>query len=205
MELCSRFIDPFLAGLFDDPDNSIYLRWLDETTLEAKAKEASSSQPDLSVTKSLGVKWATTLAYDEAKSAMYSDDHFIICKDLIKVASFCKDALDDQLFEGILAVQTIGRTVVFYLLTLPSQSIYTMIPLAIIKVPDSINDLPGLVYKVPDILKVLDIFERFCVRAAHPETIKHRCAPTLPMANIQHLFSQSKNRKRSCHIQLHHN
>ncbi|KAG1073120.1 hypothetical protein G6F42_025844 [Rhizopus arrhizus] len=156
MELCSRFIDPFLAGLFDDPDNSIYLRWLDETTLEAKAKEASSSRPDLSVTKSLGVKWATTLAYDEAKSAMYSDDHFIICKDLIKVASFCKDALDDQLFEGILAVQTIGRTVVFYLLTLPSQSIYTMIPLAIIKVPDSINDLPGLVYKVPDILKVLD-------------------------------------------------
>ncbi|KAI9488877.1 hypothetical protein BDB00DRAFT_884674 [Zychaea mexicana] len=205
MELRSRFIDPFLAGLFDDPDNSIYLRWLDETTLEAKAKEASSSRPDLSVTKSLGIKWATTLAYGEAKSAMYSDDHFIICKDLIKVARFCKDALDDQLFEGILAVQIIGRTVVYYLLTLPAQSIYTMIPLATIKVPDSINDLPGPVYKVPDILKVLDIFERVCVRAAHPETIKHRCAPTLPMANIQQLFSQSKNRKRSCHIQLYHN
>ncbi|KAI9323807.1 hypothetical protein BX666DRAFT_1890627 [Dichotomocladium elegans] len=204
-ELCSRFIDPFLAGLFDDPDNSIYLRWLDETTFEAKYKEVSSSRPDLSVTKSLGVKWATTLAYGEAKSAMYSDDHFIICKDLIKVARVCKDALDNQLFEGILAVQIIGRTVVFYLLTLPAQSIYTMIPLATIKVPDSINELPGLVYKVPDILKVLDIFERVCVRAAHPETIKHRCAPTLPMANIQQLFSQSKNRKRSCHIQLYHN
>jgi hypothetical protein len=51
---------------------------MDKTTLEAKAKEASSSRPDLSVTKSLGVKWATTLTYGEAKSAMYSNDHFII-------------------------------------------------------------------------------------------------------------------------------
>lgn len=115
-----------------------------------------------------------------------------IIKITLLFARFCKDALDDQLFEGTLAVQIIGQTVVFYLLTLPAQSIYTIISLATIKIPDSINSLPGLVYKVPDILKVLNIFERVCVRAAHPETIKHHCAPTLRMANIQQLFSQSK-------------
>ncbi|ORX56360.1 hypothetical protein DM01DRAFT_1273500, partial [Hesseltinella vesiculosa] len=199
MELCSRFIDPFLARLFDDLDNGIYLRWLDETTLEAK------ESPDLSVTKSCDVKWATTLAYGEAKSSMHGDDHYAICKDLIKVAIFCKDALGNQLFEGILGIQIIGRTVLIYRLTLPAPSIYTMIPLAAIKVPNSINDLPELVYKVPDILKVLDIFDRVCVGSKNPETIKRRSSPTLPTAKIQQLFSLSKNRKRPCHIQLHHN
>ncbi|KAI8388647.1 uncharacterized protein BYT42DRAFT_491575 [Radiomyces spectabilis] len=205
MELCSRFIDPFLAGLFDDPDNDIYLRWLDEITLEAKAKDSSSTRPDMSVTKSCGVRWATTLAYGEAKPAIQGDDHYVVCRDLIKVARFCKDALDSQQFDGILAVQIIGRSVVFYLLTLPATSLYTMIPLATIKVPNSLNELPGLIYKVPDILKVLDCFDRVCVRAAQPETVKKRFAPTLSMAKIEQLFSLSKSRKRLCNIQLHHN
>ncbi|KAI9488234.1 hypothetical protein BDB00DRAFT_791996 [Zychaea mexicana] len=151
-----------------------------------RLRKHQARRPDLSVTSILGVKWATNLAYDEAKSAMYSDDHLIICKDLIKVARFCKDALDDQLFEGILAH-----------LYHDSSGNY--------QVQDSINDLPGLFYKVPDIAKVLDIFERDCVRAAHPETIKHRCAPTFLMANMQQLFSQSKNRKRYRHIKFYHN
>lgn len=39
MELCYRFVDPFLSGLFDDPDQNIFLRWTNETTLEAKLVE----------------------------------------------------------------------------------------------------------------------------------------------------------------------
>lgn len=35
-ELCSRFVEPFLSGLFDNPDNDIYLRWTNESTLEAQ-------------------------------------------------------------------------------------------------------------------------------------------------------------------------
>ncbi|KAG0182204.1 hypothetical protein DFQ29_005259 [Apophysomyces sp. BC1021] len=38
-ELNTRYIDPFLCGLFDDPDEGIYLRWTNETTLEAQKHE----------------------------------------------------------------------------------------------------------------------------------------------------------------------
>lgn len=34
-ELCMRFVDPFLTGLVDDPDNGVYLRWTNETTTVA--------------------------------------------------------------------------------------------------------------------------------------------------------------------------
>lgn len=39
MELCSQYVDPFLSGLFDKPDEGIFLRWTNETTLEAKKKK----------------------------------------------------------------------------------------------------------------------------------------------------------------------
>jgi hypothetical protein len=40
MELSSRFVDPFLSGLFDDPDQNIFLQWTNETTLEAKNEQS---------------------------------------------------------------------------------------------------------------------------------------------------------------------
>ncbi|KAI9495051.1 hypothetical protein BDB00DRAFT_900797 [Zychaea mexicana] len=169
-ELCSRFVEPFLAGLFDDPAKGIFLRWT-----------------------------------NEPKPAAHSNDNYLVCKDLIKVAIFCKEALDKQSFEGILGIQVIGRMVVFYLLTLPSQGLYTLIPLASIKIPDSIQSLPALVTDTPAILKVLDVFDRLCVRAACPSVISDRCAPTLPINNIQQLFSMSKSRKRQCVLQQRHN
>lgn len=36
-ELCSRFVEAFLCGLFGDPDNDTYLRWKNESTLEARS------------------------------------------------------------------------------------------------------------------------------------------------------------------------
>ncbi|KAI9495049.1 hypothetical protein BDB00DRAFT_870762 [Zychaea mexicana] len=122
-ELCSRFVEPFLAGLFNDLAKGIYLHWTNERTLEAKANKNAQSRPDLCVTKCCGVNWTTSLAYGEAKPAAYSSDNYLVCRDIIKVTIFCKEALDKQLFEGILGIQVIGRMIVFYLLTLLSQRI----------------------------------------------------------------------------------
>jgi hypothetical protein len=35
----TQYVDPFLSGLFDDPDQGIYLRWTNEVTLEARQYE----------------------------------------------------------------------------------------------------------------------------------------------------------------------
>ncbi|CEI96017.1 hypothetical protein RMCBS344292_10188 [Rhizopus microsporus] len=171
IELCSRFVDLFLTGLFDDPDNGVYLHWTDETILKAKVDNPSRLRSGMWATKSCGVKWTSSLAYGEAKPAIQGDNYFVVCKDLIKVTMFCKEALDNQLFEGILAIQVIGRTVVFYLLTLLAQSLYALIPLAHIIIPDSLQSLPSLATEIPIIFKALRAFDRVCVTAAHSEAI----------------------------------
>ncbi|KAF7720466.1 hypothetical protein EC973_008395, partial [Apophysomyces ossiformis] len=69
-ELSTRYIDPFLCGLFDDPDKGIFLRWTNETTLEARKHEGFSTiRPNLTISSLHGMKWKMTYGYGEAKSA----------------------------------------------------------------------------------------------------------------------------------------
>lgn len=70
MELCSRFVDPFLSGLFNDPDQNIFLRWTNESILEAKNEQSLLKwRSDLCITRLQGVKWSSSLGFGEAKPA----------------------------------------------------------------------------------------------------------------------------------------
>ncbi|ORX42785.1 hypothetical protein DM01DRAFT_1340968 [Hesseltinella vesiculosa] len=205
-ELCTRFIDPFLSGLFDDPDQGVYLRWTNDATLEAKSyPDCTTTRPDLCITKCCGVKWTSSLGYGEAKPAARENDKYVLCKDLWKVAVFCKDALDSQLIDGVLGIQIIGRTIRFYLLMLPARRLYVMLELATIKIPDSLQNLPALVIELPNVLKVLDVFHRICVPSNDPAILKSRYASTLSTQKFHQLFSTSKNCKKPCHLNMRHN
>lgn len=47
-ELRTRYIDSFLRGSFDDPDEGIHLQWTNEITLEARQHEdLSANCPDI--------------------------------------------------------------------------------------------------------------------------------------------------------------
>lgn len=76
-ELCSRFVEPFLSELFDNPDNDIYLRWTNESTLEAQFMNGSNERPDICITKFCGVKRTTNVGYGEAKSAGHGQDNYL--------------------------------------------------------------------------------------------------------------------------------
>jgi hypothetical protein len=194
-ELCSRFIDPFLSGLFDDPNQGIYLRWTNESTLEAK-QLSNNMRPDLSITKTVGLKWSRSLGYGEAKPAARESDHYLVCQDLIKVVLFCKDSLDEHLMDGVLGIHIVGRTISFYVLVLPAIATYVMYLLAEIKVPDSIQGLPSLITELPSVLKVLDVFDNVCVCSDVPDIVASRRVPTLPLKVFQQIISESKSRKR---------
>ncbi|KAI9275970.1 hypothetical protein BY458DRAFT_434263, partial [Sporodiniella umbellata] len=203
-ELCSRFIDPFLSGLFDDPKEGVYLRWTNESTLEAK-ELPNNLRPDLSITKTIGLKWVRSLGYGEVKPSARESDHYLVSQDLIKMVLFCKNSLDKQLMEGVLGIHVVGRTIRFYVLVLPATATYVMYLLAEIKVPDSIQGLPGFVTELPSILKILHVFDTVCVCSITPEVIAGRRTPTLPSKNFQQIISSSKSRKRSCHLHRRHN
>ncbi|KAI8384869.1 uncharacterized protein BYT42DRAFT_592897 [Radiomyces spectabilis] len=162
---------------FDEPDQGVYLRWTNEITLEAK-QLSCNMRPDLTITKTVGLKWAKSLGYGEAKPAARETDHYLVCQDLIKVALFCKHSLDEQLMDGVLGIHIVGQ----------------------IKVPDSIKGLSGFIPELPSILKVLGVFDSVCVCSLTPDVIARRRAPTLPSKTFQHIISESKSRKRSCHL-----
>ncbi|KAI9003064.1 hypothetical protein CLU79DRAFT_829917 [Phycomyces nitens] len=205
MELCSRYIDPFLCGIFDEPDESVFLRWTNETVLEAKKQQSLLSwRPDICITRLQGVKWKANIGFGEAKPAHQGSNHYSVCRDLLRVSVFCKDALDTQKMMGIMGLQIVGRTITFYILVLPSSGLYIMHELAKIKIPDCLNDLSKLVTDISDVLLVLDVFDRICIPSVDcPHPKRHR--PTISSSIFDQLFSTSQNRKRPCILKQHHN
>lgn len=83
-EPCSLFIEPFLSGLFDDPDQGYYLRLTNARALEAKKKPADTTvkRPDLCITKSLGRRWHHDSEFGKAKAAKMVENMYLVCKDL---------------------------------------------------------------------------------------------------------------------------
>ncbi|KAI8370591.1 uncharacterized protein BYT42DRAFT_617132 [Radiomyces spectabilis] len=163
-ELCTRFVDPLLMGLFDDPDNGVYLRRTNETTMEAKQNNSCIDHcPDLCITKSCGEKWGADCGYGEAKPAARDNDHFLVCMDLLRVALLSKESLDKQCLDGVLGVQIVGRTLTFYVLLLPAEEVYTLLQLAEVKIPDSLQSLSHLIMDISTILCLMDVFDRLCV------------------------------------------
>ncbi|KAG1463808.1 hypothetical protein G6F46_002580 [Rhizopus delemar] len=203
-EISTRYVNPFLCGLFDDPDQDIFLRWTNETTLEARKHEGFSMiHPDLTISSLHGMKWKMTYGYGEAKSAAQGANNFLICQDLYRIAILCKDALDLQNMEGFLGLQVIGRTITFYVIVLPATGLYVMRELTKIKLPDCLDDLTKFIMDMPQALLVLDIFNRVCIPSIDPPVpTRHR--PTVTTAAYNGIFSSSQNRKRSCLLKRYH-
>ncbi|SAL95180.1 hypothetical protein [Absidia glauca] len=143
--------------------------------------------------------------YGEAKPTARDNDHYLVCVDLVKVAILSKEALNGQRLDGVLGIQIVGRTLMFYVLLLPTEGIYTLLQLAEVKIPDSLQNLSHLVMDVSNILTVMDIFDRLCVSSNNPQIIIDRQTPTVPLDVLQQLFSVSKDRKRPCHLKRRHN
>ncbi|KAL0076779.1 hypothetical protein J3Q64DRAFT_1770683 [Phycomyces blakesleeanus] len=199
-ELITRFVDPFLCGLFDDPEEGVFIRWTNDITVEARKNETLwTRRPDLTVTSLKGVKWSTSHGYGEVKPVCHEANNFLLSNDLIRVAIFCKNAFDAQNLEGILGLQIIGRSITFYLLVLPSNGLYVMYELGTLQLPNNLCDLCKLLMDIPLGLLVLDVFHRLCIRSANPfQPSRHR--PTVPESNFDGIFSTSQDRKRSCHL-----
>ncbi|CEP19710.1 hypothetical protein [Parasitella parasitica] len=50
MEQNTRFVDPLLCGLFDDPSQGVFFRWLDERAMDVKKKDIlTNMHPDITI------------------------------------------------------------------------------------------------------------------------------------------------------------
>ena len=121
--------------------------------MEAKQSNGCiDCRPDLCITKSCGVKWGTDCGYGEAKPVAWDNDHCLMCIDLAGVIVLSKGALNKQCLDGILGIQLVGRTIMFYVLLLPAEGIYTLLQLVGVKTPDSLQSLSHFVMDMSNIL-----------------------------------------------------
>lgn len=182
------------------------MRWTNEMTLEAKKYGLQESlRPDFCITECYGVKWSSIFGYGEVKVSNQAEDHHLVCCDLLRIAAFYKNALGKQNFDGILGIHIAGRTITFYALLLPAMRLYTMLRLAEIRLPDSLQGLASFVTELPCIMSVLEVFDNLCVPTKDIKRTIDYHAPMASMSLFQRLYSSSKNRKRACHLKLRHN
>ncbi|ORE07043.1 hypothetical protein BCV72DRAFT_256046 [Rhizopus microsporus var. microsporus] len=145
MEPRSRFIDLFLFGLLNDPNQAHTLY----------------SVPDLCIARLQGVKWSTTLGFGEANM-------YLVCQDFLLVAIFCKNALDSQSMVRILGLQAVGRTIAFYVLALPTSGLYVMYEITKVQISDLLQNLSKLIIDISDLLLVLNVYDR-------PQALQRHC------------------------------
>ncbi|ORY93019.1 hypothetical protein BCR43DRAFT_414255, partial [Syncephalastrum racemosum] len=158
-ELCHRYIDPFLSPLFDNLDEGVLFRWTSVTDQEAGMLKAGSicrKMPDSCVSKLDGLYFGTSLGFVEAKPACHQRDKKALSKDLVKLGTFCKNAIDKWSIRGCLAVQVVGN---FYMTTQPSADLYTMFEVCTIRVPSCLSGLLAHVSQLDEIAALLRCYD----------------------------------------------
>ncbi|KAI8086653.1 uncharacterized protein BX664DRAFT_264424 [Halteromyces radiatus] len=207
-ELCTRYADPLLCGLFDDPDAGIFLRWTDQTTLEGKKSlNISKRRPDICITTLKGINWDYNSGFGEAKASSEGNNHYYLCKDLLRVAIFGKNSIDTSNMDGVIGMQVVGRSITFYLMVLLSDGLYIMLELERISIPGSLDDLLKYLMDMNKILMVLDVFEEWCrpVSAAQASRFDKRKRKTLSTPGFCQIMSSETSRKRSCILKHYYN
>lgn len=130
-ELSTRFVEPLLTGLFDDPDNNMLLRlyviftvhndiiiftclYIVSTgliTTEAKKNlNLTKKRPDITASLLDGLHFGKSLGFGEVKCQTEVENNYSSCKDLLRIAIFSKASLDDNKLKGVLSYQVIGKS-----------------------------------------------------------------------------------------------
>lgn len=110
--------------------------------------------------RAISSRFSVNHGFGEVKSTAHDSSHFLLCKDILRVATFCKVALDSQ----NMGIQETGRTVTFFsVLLLPTNGVYVFHELGKVQIPNSLQDLTKLVMNAPLLLLILDVFKRLCV------------------------------------------
>ncbi|KAG1142242.1 hypothetical protein G6F37_008782 [Rhizopus arrhizus] len=190
-ELCTRFIEPFLSDLFDDPDQGYYLRWTNARTLEAKEKSADTTveRPDLCITKSLGRTWHHYSGFGEAKAAKMGENMYLSGQ---PEHARRHGNPNSGPIDHILCFDSTGNWFV------------RMLELAELKIPDSLEDSPKLALDISKILKVLDVFHRVCVPMSD-SALNNRRTTIITNLSISQLFTTSQDRNRDSSLKRRHN
>ncbi|KAI7855377.1 hypothetical protein BDC45DRAFT_461904 [Circinella umbellata] len=200
-ELCSRYIDPILSALFDDPHNGVLFRWTSTTNREAKDARTdgsiSAQRPDSCVSELDQLYFGNSLGYVEVKPASEKANKYAVSKDLIRLGIMTKNSCDYSRLNACMAIQVIDTEISFYITRLRADGLYLFSELCTIKAPSSLEDLGIYLNYLDDIASVLSCFKKWCVHMSSEEAMNATSKRRMSLSDEQFgLLSHSKSNKR---------
>lgn len=103
-ELLTTYFDPILASILANPDENVLLRWANVTCDATRDK-----RPDATISKLTQLVFGPSLGFGEAKVAQATCDKYMLCHDLIRLAAFTKDTIDENKLYASLSFQIHGK------------------------------------------------------------------------------------------------
>ncbi|KAI9490495.1 hypothetical protein BDB00DRAFT_768739, partial [Zychaea mexicana] len=198
-ELCLRYIDPVLSGLFDDPDRGTLFRWTSVTNEESKYRYITKQRPDSVISQLDGLSYGPSLGFVEVKSAKKGSGKFAVSNDLVRLGLLSKNSIDRSNVDGCLAIQVVGLNINFFITKLMADGIYTMFELYNIRIPSSREAIQGFVGYFDELLAVLDLFKEHCLMSTCVNDQDSCKRKALPDEAFDVILSRSKSNKRQCY------
>ncbi|ORX57393.1 hypothetical protein DM01DRAFT_1334017 [Hesseltinella vesiculosa] len=201
MELITRFVQPAIQPLFDDHDDGTLFRWTGTTNHEHRTSiSISGRRPDSCISSFLDLYVDNTRGFGEVKCESESRNHFMVARDLIRLACFSKNSLDVNHMFGVLSFQVIGLQITFYFSYLAAEGIYIMIEIAHLTLPSSLPDLSSYIYDIDQLMTITHLFQR-CVPMTPAQTTaaENRRRATMSTPEFDRIVDKTKDRKRRCY------
>jgi hypothetical protein len=103
-ELLTAYFDPILANILANSDENVLLRWANVT-----CDAAGDKRPDTTISKLIQMVFGPSLGFGETKVAQPTCDKYMLCHDLIRLATFAKDTIDENKLNTSLSFQIHGK------------------------------------------------------------------------------------------------
>ncbi|KAI7900898.1 uncharacterized protein BX663DRAFT_562621 [Cokeromyces recurvatus] len=147
-EHCGTYVDSVFHPIIEDPDSRKQFSWCDIQI------NSSTQRPDFVGRILNNVVWNGPVTVGEVKGEDTKDDIYATLLDLIRIGRFSKQSIDNNFYEGLIGVHTVGLTVTVYYTCLLDSGLYVMIEICTISMPRDTTQLRAYVAACEDLLSV---------------------------------------------------
>ncbi|KAH8549468.1 hypothetical protein BGW37DRAFT_501298 [Umbelopsis sp. PMI_123] len=203
MELCVAYVDSILRPLISDPDRDVLLRWPNKQAPESRLRKSSrAKQPDAIVSHVKQLNYDCSLGHGEVKAEEYTNDKYCLSVDLIKLATFNKDAIDERHLNSCLAFQVVGHHMTVYITKLLAEGLYAMTEITTLSIPKSIQELDTLVTMttLTKLMEIGTIFWQNCKQSNDSTFFESNRRPTFASPDFKAIVNSTRDRRRPSRI-----
>ncbi|KAG2203210.1 hypothetical protein INT46_008994 [Mucor plumbeus] len=158
-ELINNYTDPILSPLLHRPEKEKLFLWLDRMVIKTY-----NTRPDAGCAIIHERRIERFSCFAEVKAEYKKKDTLSTHQDLLRLALFGMNEIEDSDAKCILLVQVIGAVIIYYGCTEHTNGPKIIFEISKIKIPLSMQDLPGFIMKLDDLKNLSQFYNCYCVK-----------------------------------------